>query len=278
MEFDEIITWILDHWYIFFIIIIVFIYSKYKDKQTVGNLTLKNMFFIVEIGLYFMIIYFIQTRLFSEHNYFLLALPLWVLIWAIAVNSILSQNDVYMVETSLMGEPFYDVINGETIISLSTRNRILIMDRTYYNEKSHIGEINNPLLQISNIVKFCDYFDSKTGIFYHSVYPALQNINFYARIGAWLKLKEDLPKIVDENIGHTFLEGHKLSVKMENIEKNYAHQLKGIRNLTEQTPFDLRMSLKEYLEIVKSAKKVDSSEKIETENKPIENKTNDEGD
>lgn len=262
MSVDEVITWLLEHWYIFVLIALFFIYSKYKDKETVGNLSLQNMFFIVEIGTYFMIIYFMQTRLFNEHNYFLLSIPLWLIIWGIAVNSILSKNDVYMVENSMMGEPFFDVINGVKILSLETRNRILIMDRDFYNAKSHIGETNNPLLKISNIVKYCDYYDSKTGIFYHSIYPQLQNINFYTRVATWLKLKADLPKIVDENIVHTWLEGFKLADKMETLEKSFAYQLEGIRNQTDKKPYLLHNSIEEYMEYVKSMKSKDSNEII----------------
>lgn len=258
--FESFIDWSLANWYLYIILALLFMYSKFKDKEKIGNMELKEMKFIVQIGFILIAIYLIQTKLFNEHSYFLLSLPIWLLIWGFAINHILSQNDIYVVETPLMGEKFYDVVNGKEIMSLSTDLKILKMDNDFYNAKKHIGETNNPLLSLSSRIKFADFYDKNTGIFYHSVYPQLQNINFYTRIATWLKLKEDLPKIVDENIVHTWLEGFKLADKMQILEKIFAYQLTAIRDETDKAPYKLHSTLEEYLELVKSAKSKDTNE------------------
>jgi len=260
MSISEFLDWIIEYWYIFFIIAILYIYSKYKDNEKMGNLSLNNMFFIVEMGCYFIAIYFIQTRLFNEHNYFLFSIPIFVLIWGFAINSILSKNDVYMVETALIGEEFNDIVNGKKVLSLSTRLRILIMDRTYYSEKKHIGEINNPLQYTSNRIKFTDYYDDNTGIFYHSEYPELQNINFFTRIATWLKLKADIPRLIRENIIHTWLEDYKIASQLKVISKDFYGQLKGFKDRTSKEPFTLFKTMDELLEYTKSIQIHDNPE------------------
>lgn len=271
---ESFIDWSMTNWYLYVILALMFVYSKFKDKEKIGKMELKEMKFVVQIGFILIAIYLIQTKLFSEHNYFLLSLPIWLLIWGFAINYILSQNDIYVVETPLMGEKFYDVLNGKEIMSLSTDLKILKMDNDFYNAKKHIGETNNPLLSLSSKIKFADMYDKETGIFYHSVYPQLQNINFYTRIATWLKLKEDLPKIVDENIVHTWLEGFKLADKIQTLEPSFAYQLSGIRELTDIVPYKLHDSLEEYMELVKSAKSKDTNEiiiKSDSDKKDSEN-------
>jgi len=273
MAITEFISWSIENWYLYVILFLIFVYSKYKDKEKIGNMNLATMYFILEVGFYFMLIYLIQTKLFPEHYYFLFSIPVFILIWGYAVNYILSKDDVYLIETPIMGEEFLDTLNGNKIMSMTTRIRLMIMDRDLYNTKQHIGEINNPLLNTSRCLKFADYIDDNTDIIYHSIYPQLQNINFYTRTASWLKIKEDLPKIVDENIGHTWLEGFKLMAKQKALSEKFAYDLKGVKDITDKVPFQLHKDLEEYMEFVKSYKHYDSQIENNESNNSNENNT-----
>jgi len=264
---NNFIEWSITNWYVYIIIIILFIYSKYKDKEKIGNLSLEKMFVIVEIGIYFILIYLIQVKLFSEHYYFIISLPIWILLWGTAINYLLSKDNVHLIETTLKGEKFNDMIEGKEIMSLTTRIRLIIMDRSYYNVKPHIGDTNNPLINVSRSIKFCDLYDDNSGVIYHSEIPELQNINLYTHTAFMLKLKEDMPKVINENITHTFMEDWKLVYKLQALVKNLKISLKGIKEQTKEYPFELFKSMEDYLEYVSNLKTFESENEIPTENK-----------
>lgn len=265
------IAWIIEHWYLFFGIFIVWIYFKYSNKQTVSNFSLDEMFLIAEYGFYIFVIYYIESKLFTENNWFSISIPIFMIIWSIAINYILSKDDVYLLETALMGEEFNDMLNGKKVMSLSTRLRLLIMDREYYNSKQHIGDTNNPLLNVSRTIKFTDYYDDKTGIIYHSEYPELNNINFFTQIATWLKMKKDVPQLIKENITHTWLQDYKLADLLNKMKDNFVLKLLGISEQYEDKPFTLTLSLDEQLKEVQKMKQYSNERNDKEKDSNIEN-------
>lgn len=247
-----------EYWILYVVVILLFVYSRYKDKKQLGDMNLAQMLLFVQIGGLFVIIYFIQTRFFPEHYYFIISLPIFIGLWAFVINHLLSMDDVYLLETAMMGEEFNDVINGKKVMSLSNRIRLMIIDRDMWNTKHHIGDINNPALNVSRRIKFADYVDLETGIIYHSEYPELQNINFFTRVAVWLKLKKDVPELIKENIIHTWLETWKILYKTKQLSKEFNGQIQSIKDIVDKQPFTLFKSMDDMLEYSAKLKQYES--------------------
>ena len=272
---DEIIgnfiNWSIKNFWIYILIVLFYIYEKYKNKEKVGNLELKEMFIIVELGFYFVIVYLSQKYLFYEHWFLIISLPVFIIINTAFINYILNKDNVYLIETALRNDKFYNPIENKPVLSLTTKLRILIMDRSYYNSKQHIGEMYNPIQQLSRNIKFTDYYDDKSGIIYHSEYPELQNINFFTRIAFWLNLKKELPNIMKENIKLTWLETYKTFYQVRELAKQHKIELKGVRELIDKNPFEIFKNLDEYIEYSNQLKKFENTESSKTETNEGEN-------
>lgn len=268
---NEIFNFFLNYWWIFLIFFILFLYSKYKNKETVGELKLKEMFIMVELLFYFVLIYLFQSYFYSKHGYFIIGLIFFITVWSFAINYLLNKDNVYMIESTLQGEKFYDIINGNEKYSLSTGQRILIMDREFYNAKNHIGSQENPLWNSSRNIKFTDKYDDETKIFYHSEYPELHNINLYTLTAIWIKLKNDVPKIMRENITHTVIGDWKTAYQQELLKDKIMLRLSGQNRYYDDKPFMVFNTLDELLEFTKGHK---SHDKTENENKTENNTQN----
>lgn len=269
---EDIISFSTEHWYLYLGLVILFIYSKYKDNEKVGDLSLNQMYLIVEIGFIFLIIYFIQTKLFYGHYFFLFAIPIFILMFGWLINYLLSLDDVYLLESALGGEEFNDLVNGKKVMSLTTRLRLFRMDRNLYNTKLHIGDSNNPLLNVSRRIKFADYVDLDSGIIYHSEYPELQNINLFTQTATFLKLKKDIPELIKENIVHTFLDTWKVARLTKTLTDNkFKYELKAIKDEIEKEPFTLFKSMDEMLEYVQKMKTYESEKENTISEKEIGN-------
>lgn len=261
------IEWIFEHWYLFFGFAILWVYFKYSNKERIGNLSFKEMFIIIELGFYIFMIYIFQIRFFNSHNWFLISIPIFLIIWTFVLNYILSKDNVFVLESRLKGEEFFDTLNGKKVMSLCTDLQLLEMDREYYNAKSHIGDITNPLHNLSRKIKFTDYYDNSTGIFYHAEYPDLQNINLFTRIATWLKFKKDVPKLIKENITHTVLSDYKTAYQLIQLQDNIIARIPTIFKKYQDKPFELFPDMESYYEFVKTIRQIDESKNTESENK-----------
>lgn len=252
---DSITNWFRDYWWVLLGFGILYIYFKYRKNESVFNFTIKEMLLIIESGVFFIFIYFLQKYFFFEHSYFLITIPFFIAIWSMFINYILSKDNVYMIECAFNGEEFNNVEDGETIFSLTTRLRILIMDRGFYETKKHIGETLNPLWNSSRNIKFTNLYHDKSGVFYHSEYPQLQNVNFYSCVMLWLKLKEELPKLIRENLVLTWLKDWNVAHEQTLLSENQINRLKGFNEQTKDEPFIMPKDAKELMDYAKNLKR-----------------------
>lgn len=272
MALQEFIDWSIEYFYVYLILIVLYIYFKYKNKETVSNFSLKEMFIIVEIGFYIIIIYLCQKYLFYEHNWFLVSLPILIFFNAVFINYVLNKDNVYLLETAIINDRFYNPIEKEEVKSLTTRLRLLIMDREYYNSKQHIGEIYNPIQQLSQNIKFCDFYLDDKGLIFHSEFPELHNINFFTRIALWLKLKKILPQVMMENISHTWLNTIQTAHQLQTLESHSKAQILSVRELTDKQPFTLIKTMDDYIKEAEKLKKFENEKsEIETGDKENDN-------
>lgn len=271
ISITELINLLFEYWYLFFGLLVLWIYTKYNDKETAFNLQLKEMLIFIELGVFFLIIYLLQKYFFAEHNYFLMTIPLFILVWSIFINYLLSKDDVYLLECSFQNEEFINLDLKDKVISLSTTLNIFKMDRGFYETKKHIGETLNPLWNTSRNIKFCNLF--KDEFIYHSEYPELQNINFYSCVMLWLKLKKDVPKLIRQNVLLTWLSDWKTAHQQSVLSDNFIHRLKGYKEQFDDKPFELVKDSEQLLEYVKNMKRESDNQTSININTNSENNT-----
>lgn len=259
-EIESFVSWSINNIWIYFLLIILWLYSRYTDKKPVGDFSLKEMFIFVEFSFYILVIYLLQRYYFNEHFFLIISLPIFIIGNMALINYILNKDNVFLIETAIKNDKFFNPMENKPVLSLVTRLRILIMDREYYNSKQHIGEIYNPVQQLSNNIKFTDYYDDSTGLIYHSEFPDLQNINFFTRIAFWLNMKKELPNLIKENIKLTWLETYKTFYQVKQLAKQHKIELKGIRELLDKQPFEIFSSLDEFSDISNQLKKFENTE------------------
>ena len=61
------------------------------------------------IILFLLMIIIIQNKLFNEHYYFIIALPIFIPIMVMFILFILRKNKVFLIESRMQGELFYEM-------------------------------------------------------------------------------------------------------------------------------------------------------------------------
>lgn len=254
---------IIEFWWVWVLFLPLFIiWISLKKQKSFAGLQLKDMALIIEMGMIFILIYLCQVYLFSEHVFFLLTFPLAFVINFLFIQWLLQKDDVLMIESQIQNEEFYDILNMKTTYSTETKNRILIMDRSVYDAKDHVGDAQYPFWNGSPDLKFCDKYDDKNGVFYHPQLPQFHNVDVYMARIFMLKMKEEMPKLKRVNIMLTWLSDYKLAHEQTVMKENFILNLKSLKNQYIHDPFKLVDTLedlydKQWLEHQKIAKKTE---------------------
>lgn len=262
---------IFEFWWLWAFLIALLLYSR-------GSLNV--MWF--EAFIFIILIYIIQHYLFPDHLYFLIAIPIFVIVWWAVIMYILRSRNIYVLETTIQNETFKDIEKMDIHVSPSTSNRLLVMDEKVYAEKRHVGDASFPFWSGSDRLKFCDKYIDKEGIFFHPQLPQMKNVTIHTARLFLLKMKDDMPRLIRENVMLTWLSayktGHELNIMRENFELN----LKAFKNQYEHEPFTMPDDLdelfeKKWLEAQKVAK-VYEELKIGQPDKEVKTETKSEGD
>jgi hypothetical protein len=261
-----------EYWYIIGFGLLLIGYYIYSMRKPNSNINSDSTKFYFTIGIIFMGALLIQKWFFSEHWFYWIAMLIFIPLWAIIIKYLLSRDDVYVLESAIIGDEFYDISIVNKIVVDNTTQRILIMPREIYESKKHIGDLHYGFWAGANRIKFTDYYDDKNGIFYHPPIQQLHNFTFYAIKGFWLKMKKDLPNIIDENTKHTLLFDWHLAFKMDSIKTNIDEHLKAMNVQHENAPFEMPDSLETmYKKALKD--KLRDIDKTESRTKPESEKT-----
>lgn len=266
-----------DYWYIIGFGILLILYYVYSSRNPNKSPETDSTAFYFTIGIIFMVSMIIHKWFFVSHWFFWAAMIIFIPLWSFVIKYLLSRDDVYVIESAIMGDEFFDITNVKKINVVNTSQRILIMPREIYDSKKHVGDLHYSFWAGSNRIKFTDYYDEKTGIFYHPPIQQIHNFTFYAIKAFWLKMKHDLPKIIDENTKLTLLSDWYLAFKMDVIKTNIDEHLKAINVQHENIPFVMPDSLEtlynkamrdKYRDIDKTETK--TKPEPETESKPVD--------
>lgn len=275
-------SWIIEYWWVlFWFLPLSYLYFRQKNKDTVLDMKHSDLQFIIEIGFMVLLIFLIQKYLFPDHLFFLMALPFFILVWCIVIAYLLSGNNVYMLESAIHLEKHYNIKDTEITISQNTKSRLLVMDKSVYEMKEHIGNADYPFWNGNDKLKFCDlYLDSK-GIFFHPELPQFHNISIHNARLFLLKIKEDIPKLYRENIMLTWLAPYKTAWEQSKLASKFPLALTAISNQYQHEPFKLIETLDEMYnqqlqESMKTAQKSENLDKTFSETqKEIESVLND---
>jgi len=251
-------SWIIEYWWVlFWFLPLCYLYFRQKNKDSVMDIKYSDLQFIIEVGFVILLIYLIQKYLFSEHYFFLLALPFFIMVWCFIIAYLLKGNNVYMLESTIQLEKHYNIEDTEIKISPNTKHRLLVMDKSVYELKKHIGDAEYPFWNGTDKLKFCDYYFDDKGIFFHPQLPQFHNISIHNARLFLLKMKEDIPKLYRENIMLTWLSPYKTAYQQSLLAEKFPLHLTSIKNQYDYAPFKLIDSLEEmYNEKVQEAMKI----------------------
>ena len=235
------------YWHIIGLIIITAI-IYYRSLKTSNEIDKTNLKFYFWLCIIMITVFGIQIWFFPEHYYLLISMIIFVPVWIVVIYYLLSRDDVYILESTIQGETFYDIRNLKKIVADNTSQRLLVMPREIYDSKIHVGDLHYGFWAGSTRIKFCDKYDDETGIFYHPAIQQLHNYTFYAIKSFWIKLKRDLPEIIDQNTVLTLMSDWYVSFKMFNIKENTREHLKSINVQHENAPFVMPENLESLFE------------------------------
>jgi hypothetical protein len=261
---------LFENWYIIVGgIILGIMYFQISRNKPVGNTNVENLKFYFHLGCVLLISAIIQQRFFNEHSYFFISMLIFIPLWAVFIKWLLSRDDVYVFESTIQGEKFYDLENIEMHIAENTSQRLLIFPREIYDSKKHIGDLHYSFWAGSSRIKFCDKYDDKTGIFFHPAIQQLHNFTFYAIKSVWLKLKDDIPGLIDQNTQLILLKDWELAFKMDTIKNNMDVHLKALNYQHSNIPFSMPDTLPQLFAKAKKEKLKDIAQ-TEKQIKPVE--------
>lgn len=258
-------------WFNFWIFIILglpIVYLIYKSNrgQPVLGWSPDTQILVAEGLIYLFIIYIFQAFIFPNSLFFVISAPVWLILFSIIIYMLLAGSDIYVIESTIQNEHFYNLGKVEKLLAPETRQRLLVMDRAVYDQKLHIGDSHYSLWAGSQRIKFTDYYDDVSGTFYHPEIPELHNISFYIQKSFWLKLKEDMPKIMRENVKLTWLSDYKLAHEQIVIREAFKSMLKNLKSQYEHDPFNIGHDIEE---IYNKLRKEKVSAPLKTEEAPV---------
>ena len=123
------------------------------------------------------------------------------------------------------------------------------MSREIYEDKKHIGDSEFPFWNGCPRIKFCDWYDDKSGTFFHPELPQFHNVTIHMARLFLLKMKKDIPKLYRENIMLTWLSPYKVGYEHKVMSDNFPLALLGLKKQYEHNPFKLIETLDELYEI-----------------------------
>lgn len=235
-------------WLLFWLIPMIFLWIRQKEKSKDKEKVNPDLDFILIMGFIILLIYLIQRYLFSEHKFFLIGIPFFTIILTLLINYLLKGRDIYVLESTILNEKHYDLINMQKIISPSSSNKLLVMDKSVYEAKSHVGEAKYPFWSGSDRIKFCDFYDRNNGIFYHPELPQFHNVSIYMARAFLLKAKMDIPKLYRDNILLTWLSPYKTAHQQSLLAKNFPLHLTAIKQQYDYEPFKLPETIDEIFD------------------------------
>lgn len=241
------------------------------------NMSPEKLIAITEALIYILVLYLVQVYVFKNTWFFIISAPIWIGLFGIIIYLLLTGNDVYILESTIQMEHFYNLGTVQMLLAPETRQRLLIMDRGIYDTKQHIGDSHYTLWAGSGRIKFTDYYDDKLGVFYHPEVPELHNISFYIAKSFWLQLKEDMPKVIRTNVELTWLSDYKLAHEQRVTQDNFEYMLKNLKTQYTHEPFCLghdieeiyRRLLKEKLSAPKESEEPKQKEEPKVKPEPI---------
>lgn len=261
------LDWIIDNLYwIIPGIILLWIWSRLQGKAPVvmkdgRKVNLKDLAVILEAGLIIMAVYLAQRWFFGDHNFMIISIFLFVPIMLSVFWFIFSQNNMYILETAIQGQKLIDIKEGKALYVPKTSNTLYVMDRGNYNELEHVGEVKTPWWNFTNVI-FCDYYDQDKSILYHAEYSILKNITFYQAKIIWIKLIEEVPDLIKQNLKLTILGEYRIATALRQMIKQFPYWLTEIDEQHPE-PFNL-MDLEDILKRVEKDKYKDVEGQVKT--------------
>jgi hypothetical protein len=232
-------------WFLFWLLPLAYLYIRQRNKDTITGIKETDSQLFLEIGFILLVIFLIQKYIFTDHYYFLIALPITLLLYAILINYLLRGNDIYILESTIMNEKHYDIGNNKIHISPETGNRLLIMDKPVYDSKKHVGIVDYTWWRGSDKIKFCDRYLDEEGIFFHAELPQFKNVTVHMARLFLLKAKDDIGELIRENTMHTWLSPYKTAYQHSVMAENFPLHLIAIKNQYAYKPFTMPETLKE---------------------------------
>ena len=162
------------YWYIIgLIILLAIVYYRISKNQPMGNSDIESLKFYFVIGIIMLGVFAIHKMFFNDHYYLFIAMIIFVPIWCWVILKLLSRDDVYILESTIQGETFFDIRNKKKIIADNTSQRLLVMPREIYDSKIHVGDLHYSFWAGSQRIKFCDKYDDETRNILPSANPAI---------------------------------------------------------------------------------------------------------
>lgn len=261
-----------EYWWAIFILLPLFIiYLKLSQQKTIGEVSLADLSLVFEFGCYVLMIFLIQNYIFNGHWFFTISIPFFIILWVMAIHFLLSKDDIYVLESTMQSEAFWNITDMEKKYCESTSQRLLVMDRQVYDAKRHIGEAKYNYWQGSDRIKFTDFYEDEKGIFYHPEFSQLHNISFYTAKSFWLKMKDDLPEVMRQNTMLTWLSNYYLAHKQAILKKKFEYHLSALDKQHEHAPFEMPDTMKELYDKLSREKRAIEREHEEMEKRePVE--------
>lgn len=240
MSIGDFFSLIFTYWWVWAVVLpLAVLYLYLQNKKTFAGLSLREMALTIEFVGYLLLIYLGQRYLFGDHWYFVIAIPLFIVVFVVFISLLLAGRNIYVLETSFQAQKFHDIDIMKEIIVPATTHRLLIMDEGVYKEKRHVGDVHHQFWRGSDRIKFTDHYDDSTGTFFHPKDNRMHNIGFYAFKAFWLKMRDEIPKLIDQNVLLTWLFNWRLSFKMDVMKENVKHHIKSIEAQHEYEPFEM---------------------------------------
>ena len=265
-------------WLLFWFLPLLYLYIRQKNKDKIANLSESDSQLIIEIGFIILLIYLIQKYIFYEHIFFLIAIPLSLFIYWFLITYLLKGNEIFILESTMMNEKHFDIINKEIDISPNNNSRLLIMDKSHYESKIHVGDADYPFWNGGDRIKFTDRYLDDKGIFYHPQLPQFHNVSIHMARAFLQKIKDDIPKLYYDNINLTWLSPYKTAFQLEKMSENFPLHLLAIKKQYEYAPFTIPKTTEEiftelFQEQMKEAKESEKLKQMTEEETQSEIKT-----
>ncbi len=242
----NLVDFILEFWWIVVIgIPLYLIYRKVSAGQGVGKWDFETTKIILFYGLIMVIIYLFQAYIFTSHIYLLFYIMIFLPLFSAFIYILLSKDNVFVIESTMDNEIFYNLGDFDRPVAESTRTRAFIIDREAYKEVRHIGELDYPYWNGGDGVKFTDYYDQKNGVMFHPPIAHLHNVSFFIAKSFWLKMKTDIPDLIRENTTLTWLAPYRTAFEQSKLGENFKLRLRNIERQYEEVPFKLPDDIKE---------------------------------